>query len=161
MLELRNKGRRTLVQSRARLEEAKAALVINAAIRSFLDWLHAQPWYGLSKEVINPVITGDVVASKARRAAAERVVGKCLSKWAHVRVANKGEQLLNRVRRKMAVFKIQKMLVTGRKKRPYQYRLMVTLAVERYFRVGLRRDCAASVLRVPWCVCCCFVALLV
>jgi hypothetical protein len=73
------------------------------------------------------IVVQNVVAAKARRAAAERVVGKCLSKWAHTRVAARGEQLMNRVRRKMAVFKIEKMvkLVTERKRRPYQYQLLV------------------------------------
>ncbi len=70
-----------------------------------------------------------VVTAKARRAAAECVVGKYLSKWAHTRTAVRGEERMNRVRRKMAVFKIEKMvaLVTERKRRSYQYALLVRL----------------------------------
>ncbi len=50
-----------------------------------------------------------------------------MSKWAHTRVAERGQQVMNRVRRKMAVFKIEKMvkLVTERKRRPYQYQVLV------------------------------------
>jgi hypothetical protein len=87
-----------------------------------------------------------VVAAKARRAAAERVVGKCLSKWAHTRVAARGEQLMNRVRRKMAVFKIEKMvkLVTERKRRPYQYQLLVRSACEPPSAPSVRMCCPHS-----------------
>jgi hypothetical protein len=125
---LTTKGRRRLLDSSARIQDAKAGMIINRAIRRFLAWLHHQRWYGLTRDLVNPVTTVDVVRSKARRAAAERVVGTCLSKWAHVRKAEKGQQLMNRVRRKMAVFKIEKlvMTVTSRKRRPYQYKLMVS-----------------------------------
>jgi hypothetical protein len=122
--ELRRKGRRTLLDSKARAREAKAGMVINRACRRHLRWLHSQPWYGISKDVINHVQTGEVVRAKAVHAAAERVVGKYLMKWAHQRTEEKGKHLINRVRRKMAIHKIGK-LVTSRKRRPYQYRLAV------------------------------------
>ncbi len=162
MAAMRTKGRATIVNSRARTKEAKAAKVINRAIRSFLDWLHQQPWYGISKDLLNPVMTQHVVRSKARRAAAERVIGKCLSKWANTRVppppvqttgasSSQGQQTLNRVRRKMAIFKIQKLVVTvtSRKRRPYQYQLLVRLMM--CVGVDLGWVCA------EWHDCLCFV----
>jgi hypothetical protein len=55
--DMRNRGRRTLADSKARLREARAAQVINRAVRSFLNWLHRQPWYGIAADMRNPVVT--------------------------------------------------------------------------------------------------------
>jgi hypothetical protein len=124
--ELRNQSRRTIVDSKRMALEAEAAHKIVAACRSFLDWLHKQPWYGISKEAINPVLTSDVVKANARRAAAERVIGNYLISWAHQRRDDRNEATLNRVRRKVAVHKIETVYITTKKRRLYHYALMVS-----------------------------------
>lgn len=126
---LRNRGRRNVVDSGRVMREAAAASTIVRACRSFLVWLRTQPWYGISKYAINPITTTEVVVANARRAAAERVVGNYLTSWAHKRkdekAAAKSEQL-NRVRRRVALHKIETMYVMAKKRRLYHYALMVS-----------------------------------
>lgn len=123
--EYRAMGRRTIVDSSRRAKEATAANKIITAARAWLNWLRTQPWYGISKYAINPIITSDVVRAEARHAAAERVVGNYLMAWAHQRRDDKKAATLNRVRRKMAVAKIENVYVTSSKRRRYHYALMV------------------------------------
>ena len=126
---LRNRGRRNVVDSGRVMREAAAASTIVRACKTFLAWLRTQPWYGISKYAINPITTTEVVVANARRAAAERVVGNYLTSWAHKRkdekVAAKSEQL-NRIRRRVALHKIETMYVMAKKRRLYHYALMVS-----------------------------------
>ena len=111
------------------MREAGAASTIVRACKNFLTWLRTQPWYGISKYAINPITTTEVVVANARRAAAERVVGNYLTSWAHKRkdekAAVKSEQL-NRIRRRVALHKIETMYVMAKKRRLYHYALMVS-----------------------------------
>lgn len=130
--DLRRRGRRGVVDSKRITREASAAATIVKAGRKFLEWLHYQPWYGISKYAINPIITSDTVVANARRAAAERVVGNYLMSWAHARRDEKEEdrnQQLNRVRRRAAAHRIENLYVTTKKRRKYHYALLVSLRV--------------------------------
>ena len=109
------------------MEAVAATKIVNAA-RNFQAWLHGQAWYGLSKEAWTPVLTSVVVEAQARRAAAERVLGNYLVSWAHKRRDDKEsakQATLNRVRRKVAVHKIEHVYLTARKRRLYHYALLV------------------------------------